>query len=104
VDLGPGEKRLDHVSHPRRGGFGNTGSHGGEFVEFLLGKIPAFLALRNKVHQTGLEPVTFGSVVAPSSLDALGTLRKCLIYQGVTLSLLFGNASVKVRFRAYAGG
>jgi hypothetical protein len=45
VELGPGEKRLDHVSHPRRGGFGSTGSYGCELMELLLGQRPVLPAM-----------------------------------------------------------
>jgi hypothetical protein len=43
--FGPGEKRLDHVSHPCGGGFGNAGLQSGKLVKFLLGKFLVFLAL-----------------------------------------------------------
>jgi len=76
---------------------------GTEWHLLALNDIAPHMAIK-KVRPEGLEPPTLGSEVAPSFLDAFGTFRKHFIYQGVTLSLLFGDASVKVRFCAYVGG
>ena len=57
-----------------------------------------------KVPARGLEPLTFGSVVAPSPNHAFTTLPQVLTYQGITLSPYFAYASTKCRFRSFVGG
>ena len=57
-----------------------------------------------QVRPEGLEPPTLGSEVSKGSYHAFTTLPQVLIWQGITLSPFFDNASTKCRFLELVGG